>query len=143
MNWLNFMIMMIYQWINCESLIKSNLIEVFRTNGFLNSSQTMVSYIVQPAATNCRAKFVFDACISWAKNYCEQMDQDPNSYEHLRAALGDLLYDIRFDTMAFEEFITYYQTFKTLFTEILQLIGKVTDFHPKLFKCSKSKNIKI
>lgn len=151
--------------LSCERLIKSNLIEVFKSNGFLSSNRAIISDIVRLAGINCRAKCVFDACISWAKNFCTENDMDPNSNAHLREALGDLLYEIRFDTMAFEEFIKYYRPFKSLFTEdereeILQLIGKISDFHPQWFKriqsehsasptndddteCSKSKKMKM
>lgn len=126
--------------LSCERLIKSNLIEVFATNGFLNSNRTTVSQIVQLAGTKCQAKCVFDACILWAKNYCAQSEQDANNNVRLRAAFGDSLYVIRFDTMTFEEFMKYYGPFKGLFTEderdeILQLTGKVTDFQPQWFKC--------
>lgn len=128
--------------VSCTRLITSNLDVIFKTVGFLRSNRTTISHILRLIGVNCPAKCVFDACIAWARKCCEQSDQDPNSNENLRAMLGDLLYAIRFDTMAFEEFIHYYRPFKSLFTEderdeILQLIGKVTDFQPKWFKCDQ------
>lgn len=128
--------------LSCERLIKSKLVDVFGTNGFLSSSRTVLLEIVRLAGPKCRAKCVFDACISWAQNFCCDNDMDPNN-EHLRVALGDVLYEIRFDTMAFEDFVKYYRPFKTLFTEdereeILQLIGKIADFEPQWFKCTRT-----
>lgn len=127
----------------CKRLIKTNLMEVFGSNGFLSSNRAIVLDIVQMAGKKCQAKSVFDACISWAKHFCTENDMDPNRNEDLRMALGDLLYEIRFDTMAFEEFIKYYRPYKGLFTEdereeILQLIGKIPDFQPQWFKCTLS-----
>lgn len=126
--------------LSCERLIKSNFTGVFITKGFLSSDRSMILNIIRLAGTNCRAKCVFDACISWAQNFCAENQQDPNNNEHLREVLGDLLYEIRFDTMKFEEFIQYYQPFRNLFTEdereeILKLIGKIKDFQPQWFKC--------
>lgn len=129
--------------LSCERLIKSKLIDVFGTSGFLNSNRAVISDIIRLAGTKCRAKCVFEACILWAKNFCSENDMDPNNNVLLRNALGDVLYEIRFDTMAFEEFVKYYRPFKSLFTEdereeILQLIGKITDFQPQWFKCTST-----
>lgn len=47
---------------------------------------------------------VFDACINWARKNCEATGMDGTIAAHLRAALGDAFYKIRFCAMAVEQF---------------------------------------
>lgn len=125
----------------CKNKIKANSKAVFATDGFKTINREVLLKILQLDSLSCRETDVFEAFISWAKQYCVDYaddGKDPNKNEDLREALGDLLYEIRFGAMTIKEFMGYFKAYKTLFTdeereEIFSLIGEVEDFKPKLF----------
>lgn len=125
----------------CEHEISSHADEVFLSDGFLRCTRGDLFNILQSDSLNCKETEVFDACILWAKNSCILNDLDPEKVENLRKTLtdGDLLYQIRFGAMKFEEFMKCcYKKYKELFTEdereeIFYMISKDSDVKPEKF----------
>lgn len=122
----------------CENKIQTKMKEVFETQGFISCDRSMLFKILQLVPSSCKAADVFEACISWAKHFCMENHLNAGSNGDIREALGDILYQIRFGTMSIEEFMKYYGSFKSLFTdderdEIFCMIGKVSNFKSKRF----------
>lgn len=101
----------------CEREIKSNFKEVLTTNGFKNYNRGMLSKVLQLVPANYEATEVFEACISWAEHVCAESNLEAKNTEHLRRVLGDILCQISFKTMTFEEFKSLRQSYGSLFRE--------------------------
>lgn len=115
----------------CERQIGRHSGEILASEGFLSSNRDIVLSILQMDSLNCKETVVFNACIEWANHPDQPTAQ-------LRDVLGSLLYQIRFGTMSFEEFISCYKAHKDLFTdaerdEILFTIGNLAEFSARLF----------
>lgn len=125
----------------CEHKISTHSSEIFTSEGFLNCTPGDLYNILQSDSLDCKETDVFQACILWAKNACTINGLDPEKMENLRKTLIDsnVLYQIRFGTMVFEDFMQYcYMNYKNLFTEeerdeIFFTISKVKDAKPNKF----------
>lgn len=123
---------------SCECMISLNSDEVFASKGFIACNRVSVFNILQMDTLKSKEMDVFKAAIAWAKNYCAANGWDPSKDESLRRALADSLYQIRFGTMAIEDFMYCFKTHKDIFTEnereeILYVIGKICDSGAKKF----------
>lgn len=103
----------------CEREIESNFKEVLTTNGFKNYSRGMLSKVLKLVPANYEATKVFEACISWAEHVCAESNLEAKNTEHLRRVLGDILCQISFGTMTFEELKSLRQSYGSLFRERL------------------------
>lgn len=87
----------------------------------------------------CKEIDLFHICMDWAKSVCcDDMDEKDVKITHIRAALGQLLYDIRFLSMTFDEFNSLLVEYPGFFTEaeideIQYMLGNLTYFRPKMF----------
>ncbi|KAG4078569.1 hypothetical protein HA402_002683 [Bradysia odoriphaga] len=122
----------------CLLFISTASSEFFTTDEFLdNCSRDMLLQIVKLDSLNCKETEVFDICISWAKCVCNRKNIEDKT-ENLRAELGDIIYEVRFRSMTFEEFANLHRSCEGFFTpeevmEIMYMVGNVTDFVPKHF----------
>lgn len=76
----------------------------------------------------CDEKYVFDACVEWAKKSCEKNGLDAGVVSNLREQLGGSLYRIHFERMKFKDFASRNAEYEGLFsiselTNILQIIA--------------------
>lgn len=122
----------------CKLSIVSNSDQVFASNAFITCDREILTTILQMGSLASKETDIFKACITWAKNKCNESGKDPTNNENLRNELGDLIYQIRFGAMRIEEFMPLYKTFKDLFTEdereeIFYSIGKVNGDEVKKF----------
>ncbi|XP_031629053.1 BTB/POZ domain-containing protein 3-like [Contarinia nasturtii] len=87
----------------CEEQIVLNAERVLESDGFLACSQKLLREILK-LDFHCKESIVFDRCLAWAKNACQQNRLDKNDGLNLRSQLGDCLFLIRFGTMTIQEF---------------------------------------
>lgn len=116
----------------CESLISSNAMEMFATRDFLNCDADVLIRILKIDSLQCSETQVFEACIEWAKNVCEQKNID-DKIENIRAELDITLREIRFGSMTIDEFLDLNNTHQGFFTpsefmEIIYIINKFPNF---------------
>lgn len=129
---------------HCEEEIGLNAEEGLKTSAFLNFSYELLENLLKCDALTCEEKYIFDACIAWAKAACERNGQDPMVLENIRAQLKDALYQIRFNLMTKEEAADCILSFRALFTieeleEIICMIGRKTEFQTKKFNWTERK----
>lgn len=122
----------------CERAISVNSMKIFKSDSFLKANYEIVHRIMKLDTLMCMEKYVFDACISWAKTACRNNQQDPDDLKVLRLQLRDLLYEIRFTSIDDGEFGTLLHKYADLFTkeemqELIFLRTRVKGFRPKLF----------
>lgn len=124
--------------VNCVDWIGKNAIRFFESNNFLQCDRDMLVSILKVDAFKCAETEVFQACIAWARAYCERNNLNAENSENLRTAFGDAIYQIRFSSINTEEFAALYQSVDGLLladeiVEILYIIGKLKDYKPKKF----------
>lgn len=88
----------------CLKHIKANIKAVFKTADFLSSDHDMLCHILSLKLLKCNENDLFNGCISWAVAKCENDGFDGTNMANLRAALGDVLFKIRFRSMTAQEF---------------------------------------
>lgn len=121
-----------------ERHISNNTTAVFESDDFLPCDRDMLLDIMKPfSSLGCTEEDVFTACITWAREHCKRKNLD-NGPENLRAALGDAVYHIRFSSLGMKEFVALYKPIEGFFTadeltEIMNMIGKLKDFEPRIF----------
>ncbi|XP_031626917.1 BTB/POZ domain-containing protein 6-A-like [Contarinia nasturtii] len=87
----------------CEEHIISNAERVLESDEFRTCSQKLLREILK-LDLRCQESIVFDRCLAWAKNACQQNGLDEKVSVNLRNQLGDCLFLIRFGTMTIREF---------------------------------------
>lgn len=130
----------------CAEVISKHTIVVFGTDGFRQCSEKVLKNILGIDAFSCDAKLLFDVCIDWAKNKCEESGIDAANMENVRDQLINCLYLLPFKLMTPEQFseitVKYFKllTYEEM-VEINALISDVpVDFN--LFKRDPYKNNK-
>lgn len=88
----------------CLKHIKANIKAVFTTTDFLGCDHDMLCHILSLKLLKCNEHDLFNGCISWALEKCENDGIDGTNTANLRMALGDALFRIRFRSMAAQEF---------------------------------------
>lgn len=122
----------------CEDEICVNAEQVLTSSSFMEFPYEFLHNILQCDALACEEKYIFNACIAWAKASCKRNNLDCSKIENLRAQLKDTIHQIRFISMTIEEFAKCINPYSELFTttelhEIICMIGRVSDFKAKKF----------
>lgn len=87
----------------CEDEICVNAEKILRSSSFMDFPYDFLQNILQCDALACEEKYIFDACIAWAKAACKRNKEDPTKADNLRTQLKDAVYQIRFISMTKEE----------------------------------------
>lgn len=119
----------------CEGRIAQNPIGMFKSQGFLECDRSVLANILKIGRLSCRAKDVFEACMSWVKS---TSDEEKLTREIIQIELGELFYEIQFGSMTLHEFNTISLAYDWVFSfdeykEILHMIAN-PQFEAKLFK---------
>ncbi|XP_055306203.1 uncharacterized protein LOC129570566 [Sitodiplosis mosellana] len=122
---------------NCELKIADNAEEVLKSNCFLECERDVLRQILQLDSLKCIESQVLTSCLLWAKTAANRKGLDGNSTKVLREELGDLLYEVRFKSIAIQNFAMIVGSFKGFFSvadleEITQLIG-LKDYKSETF----------
>lgn len=121
----------------CERKISGNAEDVLKTDDFLNCNGRVFRFIVGLDSLMCEEKNVFDACVAWAENSCENKGLVAGDMKNLRDQLGASLYFIHFQRMKCEDFASRNAKYMGLFTlpELTEIMQIVTNdkFKPHLF----------
>lgn len=123
---------------SCEEKIATATKNVFVSDGFLQCDKEMLMQILKLDKYNCTESNVFNACIEWAREFCKRKQLNENDPKHLRNALGDAVYEIRFASMSVNEFAGLRNSLAGFFTddeslEIFCLIGQMKNSNSQLF----------
>src|SRR6218665_3198232 len=90
---------------DCLTFISSNSSEIFKTEGFLDSSRQALGAILKIERVRSKESVLCQSTENWAKHQLRVHKSIENpSDEEIRETLGSLLYDIRFPTMDPEKF---------------------------------------
>lgn len=122
----------------CEGEICVNAEQTLRSSSFLNFQYDFLHNILKCDALACEEKYIFDACIAWAKAACVRNNRDASNVAELRSQLKDSLYQIRFISMSKEEAAACISSLPGLFSadeleEIICMVGHSTDYKPNKF----------
>ncbi|XP_031631796.1 uncharacterized protein LOC116346036 [Contarinia nasturtii] len=111
----------------CDEHITSNAETLLKSDEFLSCSQKSLREILK-MDLHCKESIVFDRCLAWAKNACQQNGLDENDGSNLRNQLGKCLFLIRFGTMRIQEFSEATLKCKGMFTadELCDVMGSIT-----------------
>lgn len=107
----------------CERKISIHCDEILKTDDFRSCSFNVLVRILALDSLLCDEAKVLGACLDWARHKCKQNGKDANSMENLRDYLtnhsnGDnLLYKIRYVSIAHAEFSMHYDTNEGLFAD--------------------------
>lgn len=124
----------------CETMISVNTKALFKSANFLKCERKMLAQILTIDAFSCSEVELFEAVINWVRTAGQQEDL---TRELLESELGETFYQIRFGTMAPEEFSALIPSYGALFTneesqEIFQMCSLI-EYEPKFFT-SKRRN---
>lgn len=110
----------------CEEEIIWNAEEILKSNDFLNASHSCLDNILKLNYLASNESTVLNACIGWAKNACERDHLDTSQPQNVRKKLGDILHQIRFRSISFDDICTVLPGMgfsAEEHIEIIQLIG--------------------
>lgn len=118
----------------CDIFIGINTQSVLASDGFLKCNSKVLSHIVKLDSLSCKEIEVFKACMNWVKATA-QVDQ--LTHEVVQDQLGEMLYDIRFKSMTYQDFATLLPVYGKLFStdeyqDISQAIA-LREFQPTIF----------
>lgn len=91
----------------CENQIRDHPRLVFETTGFVHCEHYILDHILQMDAIVCDESVIFEACLNWARNKCEQNGLYPNRMKNLRQYLKNSICKIRFDSLKMENIKKY------------------------------------
>lgn len=122
----------------CEKRIIAKTCDVFGSDEFELWDRGMLLFILKLDTLNCDEIYLFYACRKWAQAECERTNLDPKKPENLRAALGDVVYQIRFSSFTVEKLTDLHISMDGFFTadetkELFYMAGKKNFYKPKLF----------
>ncbi|XP_055325984.1 BTB/POZ domain-containing protein 6-B-like [Sitodiplosis mosellana] len=124
----------------CETVIGLNTTAVFHSNGFLTCDRKLLAEILKLDWMSCTEIELFEACMSWVKATGKQ---DNLTKELVQTQLGQLFYEIRFGSMALDEFTALVPTNGQLFTntEYTDIIQSITnkEFNAAMFNGNREK----
>lgn len=108
---------------NCERKISINCEAIFKTDGFQSCSFGMLDRILGLNALLCDESMVLSACLDWARHKCDKSGKDSKDMNNLRDCLTNyskdvnLLYKIRYGSIAHAEFLVHYDANDGLFAD--------------------------
>lgn len=88
----------------CTKQISENTTAVFLSSDFLRCERAMLDRILDFESMDCDETVVFVSAIKWARNKCDETRIDGFNQANVRAALGNVLFKVRFCSMAAEQF---------------------------------------
>ncbi|XP_055306153.1 BTB/POZ domain-containing protein 2-like [Sitodiplosis mosellana] len=101
----------------CVKVISAFPLDIFKSNSFHQCNPVILQQILQLDSLNCNESDVFDACLSWAKNYCNQNGMDDSNAQNLKSALGECFELIRFGAMKVDEFTVHAKLYTGMFSD--------------------------
>lgn len=108
---------------NCERKFSIYCAEILKTDGFLKCSFNCLNRILELDSLLCDESMVLGACLDWARYKCNEHGKDPNDMknlcDHLTNHLNseNLLYKIRYGSIAHAEFLVHYDANDGLFDD--------------------------
>lgn len=110
---------------NCLKRIGENSLELLKSQEFMEISRKSLEKIVKSELLTCKEIGIFDAVNEWTENSCVKNELEATS-ENKRMAAGDIVKQIRYETMSLEEFgkCSTGNTFLTK-TEIIEIFQKL------------------
>lgn len=134
----------------CELIIGMNASVIFKTSGFLECDQQVISHILKLDSLSCLEKEVFTASMTWVKSRSSQTILDK---ETVLSYLGDSFYDIRFGSMDADVVTGIFSIYRNLFTakERMEVINVINSRrtasstfkkHPRKFEWDKEPLLK-
>lgn len=110
---------------NCLKKMGENSIELLKSSEFMEISRKSLEKIVKSERLSCKEIGIFEAVNEWTENSCVKNQLEANS-ENKRMAAGDIVKQIRYETMSLEEFgkCSAGNTFLTK-TEIIEIFQKL------------------
>lgn len=127
----------------CEAIISINTKSVIRSYTFLQCNRKTLRAILKMDSLHCTEMELFAACLTWVKTTSKQ---DQLTTQILKEHCGDLLYDIRFGLMSFQEFAVI-DCANNIFTidehkEIVQMLA-FEEYEPKIFSKNRKKRFEM
>lgn len=102
---------------SCVDFMKENGEQIIRSEAFMECSQKQLKIILElNIFWDNKAKPLIDACMKWAKKYCEKNQLDPENEENLRMALDDYFTLIPFSEMNYKDFKKFQSQYGGFFT---------------------------
>lgn len=108
---------------NCERKISIKCEEIFKTSGFQSCSYGVIDRILGLDSLLCDESMVLTACLDWARRKCNKNGKDSKAMENLREYLTNhsksvnLLYKIRYGSIAHAEFLLHFDANDGLFAD--------------------------
>lgn len=114
----------------CMAEIRLNIVEVFKSDAFVNCTVEMLKFILLLDDLSCLEIDVFNACKGWAENACSRKGYDITDMQNLRRELAECFYLIPFTNMKMESFCNFISNGenRAFFTsyEIVDMMGLIT-----------------
>lgn len=99
----------------CREIMCEHTENVIESESFLQCDNNILFEVLSIDRSTCPEEKIFDACINWAQNKCNEQEIDAGKAENIRRTLGNCFDRIRFKDMRFEEFSKRPSLHKNLF----------------------------
>lgn len=124
--------------VDCEPTIIATTNAIFASDDFRQCDRNVLLSILKLDTFICTEIDVFNACLEWARTYCKENDLDEKNPKHLRTALGNAIYQIRFSSISANEFAAMHKLMNGLFMphesiELFYITAKLKDFTSQTF----------
>lgn len=104
---------------SCVDFMKENSGQIIRSKAFMECSQKQLKIILELTIVwDNKTKPLIDACMKWAKKYCERNQLDPDNLKNLRMALDDCFTLIPFSKINYEDFKKIQSQYGDFFTAV-------------------------
>lgn len=103
--------------VECKNLFSRSPERILRLPSFPECDAKTLATFLPNVPQSYEAAKVFDACITWAKQKCQQNGRDETNMMNLRNELGDCFRIIRFEQMSFEAMASRFAPYISLFTK--------------------------
>lgn len=101
---------------DCINKMSVDECSVFVTNGFPACEKNVLKAILEDGGLKCSAKDIFEGCLNWSKQKCEDAGLDESNMENRKQQLGDDCFQlIPFAKMSCVEIKDFAKTYDTLF----------------------------
>ncbi|XP_031621934.1 uncharacterized protein LOC116339981, partial [Contarinia nasturtii] len=123
-----------------NTLDESNASAVFKSNEFLSCDRNILAAILRLDWLSCSEVELFEACMAWVKAISKR---EILSKKAVTDHFGNLLYEIRFGSMTFDEFVALVSSYGTAFSvkeyqDVIQMIGD-EEFQATIFNGKREK----
>lgn len=100
----------------CQLVISGNMKAIMASEQLAECDSKALSIILRYAPLSYAQEAIFDACIQWAHDKCQQQNEDGSDAAFVRAKLADCFQFIKFDRMPRKVFTDRLRLHKELFT---------------------------